>query len=123
MVTYLYNNGILFVQFKGSLKLSDILNHIKEFSEFDFFPNKALLIYDLLNCELILKPDEIKDLSLAGELSTEKYSIVRTALIVDQPKSNAFTTLYALLAKQKKTKRKVFTTKEEALRWINSFKD
>lgn len=123
MITYLYNNGILFIQFKGIIKLSDILNHIQEFSELDLSSRSALLIYDLLNCELIFTPEEIKDLSLAGELSTKKYSMVRTALVVDQPKSNAFTTLYALLAKHKRTKRKVFTTKEAALRWINSFKD
>lgn len=123
MIKYLHNNGILYIKFKGDIKLIDIINHLQEFSELDLFSKKALLVYDFLKSKFVFSPEDLIELSLIGELSTKKYSMVRVALIVDQPQPTAYTILYSQLPKNNRTKRKVFSTKEEALRWINSFKD
>ncbi|MFC2103915.1 STAS/SEC14 domain-containing protein [Bacteroidota bacterium] len=122
MITYSLKTDIFLVIFEGKITFEEIVNYLKDFSDLEDLPNDLLLLYDLSNVELNFAPAEIKMISHVADLSTQKYSSIKTAFLVDKPKMTAYSTLFSNLADEIKTQRKIFSTKEAALEWLNSKK-
>jgi len=118
MISYTFDQNILFVTFIGTIKLEDIINYLKEFDKLDFLSENLLLLYDLTNADINIAPTEIKIISQIADVSTYGYNSTRTAFLVGNPKITAYSTLFSNLAENSKTQRKIFSTKEAALKWV-----
>jgi len=118
MISYTFDQNILFVTFNGNIKLEDIINYLKEFDKLDFLSEDLLLLYDLTNADINIAPTEIKIISQIADISTYDYNSTQTAFLVENPKITAYSTLFSNLAENSKTQRKIFSTKEAALKWL-----
>lgn len=118
MISYILDQNILVISFIGKINNDDIFNYLHEFSSIADLPSNLLLLYDLLNAELEVAPSDIKKISTIADSSTKKYQSVKTAFLVNDPKLTAYSTLFTNLANPNKTQRKIFSTKEAALKWL-----
>lgn len=121
MISYtLKENGIFWVVLSESIELIDITNYLKDFKKFDFLPRDLKLFYDLRDANLKLTAEDVATISvLAGE-STMDYASIKTAFFVKEVHATAYAYLFAEQPGNTKGVRKVFSTIEAALRWLNS---
>lgn len=119
MITYSFENSIFQVQLKGDIRFKDIINYLKDFGELEHLPQDILLLYDLDRIETDFSLSEIRMISHLAELSTKKYNSVKTAIVVNDPKLTAFSSLFSESVKGKKTIRKIFSGKNTAIKWLH----
>ena len=120
MITYSYKNGIFEVKLSGKIDFEEIINYLKDFTEIENLPSDLQLLYDLENVEFGFTMAEIKMISHAAELSTKNYKSVKTAFIVNKPKVTAYSSLFSESVLDKRTTRKIFSSREAALKWLDS---
>jgi hypothetical protein len=118
MISYTFDQDILYITFTGEIKLEDIIEYLKEFDNLDSLPKNLHLLYDLVNAKLNIAPTEIKIISQIADISTHEYSSTKTAFLVDNPKVTAYSTLFSNVTTNPKTQRKIFSTKEAAIKWL-----
>lgn len=117
MISYSLDKNTLIVTFKDDIHIKDIAKFLDEFSKLDGLPDNLNLLYDLLEVKITVSHDEIKQISNIANNSTNKYKSIRTAFLVSDPKLTAYSTLFSNLA-DSKTIRKIFSTKEAAIKWL-----
>ncbi|NOQ25594.1 MAG: hypothetical protein GQ564_09570 [Bacteroidales bacterium] len=119
MITHSFDKNIYKVIYSGIVNFEEIINFLHEFSHIENLPKKLSLLYDLRDADLKVAPNELKKMSQVAEESTKKYTSVKTAFLVDDPKITAYSTLFSNQSVEKKTERKTFSTMEAALKWLN----
>ncbi|PLX20216.1 MAG: hypothetical protein C0597_04440 [Marinilabiliales bacterium] len=122
MITYSLEKGIFEVEITENVTFEEIINYLKDFSELNDLPSDILLLYDLTKINVDFSVSEIRMISHAAELSTKKYNSIKSAFVVDKPKLAAYTSLFSDSIKDKKTTRKIFSTRKAALTWLNTFR-
>jgi hypothetical protein len=118
MITSVYEDGIFKVTFKDYITLDDILDFLIDFSKIEYLRNDVLLLYDLENASIAFDPSEINIISKSAECATKKYTSIKTAFLANDPKLNAYSTLFSNHSKETKTVRKIFSTAAAALNWL-----
>lgn len=119
MITHSFDNNIYKVIYSGIVSFEEIIKFLNDFSLNKNLPKKLSLLHDLRDAKLKIAPNEIKKISQAAEESTQTYTSVKTALLVNDPKITAYSTLFSNHSVEKRTERKIFSTIEAALKWLN----
>jgi hypothetical protein len=120
MITYTFENNIINVTFSGKISIDEIRNFIEEFKVMDNLPKEVFLLYNLKDAKLEFETKDIKIISQFAEEATKNYTKVKSALVVEDPKNTAYTTLFSNRSEEKRTQRKIFSTKEAALKWLQN---
>lgn len=116
----LNESGIFYVILSGVVTAADIITYLHEFEKIDYLPPNIRLLYDLRNASINLKLRDIVAISKFSKKVTSAYQSVRTAFLVSKPNVTAYSILFSRESKSKKTSRKVFSTENAAIQWLNS---
>lgn len=119
MITHSFDKDIYKVIYSGIVSFEEIIQFLNEFSRIENLPKKLSILHDLRDADFKFAPSELKKISQAGEESTIKYSSVKIALLVNDPKITAYSTLFSNHSVEKRTQRNTFSTMEAALKWLN----
>jgi hypothetical protein len=119
MITHSFDKEIYKVIYSGIVSFDEIIKFLHEFSRIENLPKKLSLLHDLRDADLKIAPNEIKKMSQAAEESTKKYTSVKTAFLVNDPRVTAYSTLFSNHSVEKRTQRKTFSTIEAAIKWLN----
>jgi len=111
-------SGIVYVNFSGEVSLKEIEDYLDDFAKRREQTNELLILYDMRESYLEMKLDDVSTVLQMAEESTKLYEKVKSAYVVDNPQVAVFTTLFSAKADSGKTKRKVFSTKEAAVNWL-----
>ncbi len=122
MVTAIFNHqiGILETIFKDEVSIVEITDYIIATKENESYPRSLKILTDATDARVNFT---VKDLSIIvdeNSKSLEKYEFIIDAIILENPKETALALLYNRLASSKNYKFKIFSTREEASRWLES---
>ena len=120
MTSYGFINNILHVSIEGPATIYDLYDFLDEIGSLQSLPDELKVLYDLSKASLDLRLDEINILSKKAEEKTLQCKSVKTAFYVEDPKITAYTMLFSWLPENPKIKREQFSTKEAALKWLNT---
>ncbi len=120
MISYAFINDILHVSIDGPSTIYDLFDFLDELGSLQSLPEELKVFYDLTNADIDLRLDEISMLSKKAEEKTLSCKSVKTAFCVNDPKVTAYAMLFSWLPEGTKIKREQFSTKEAALKWLNS---
>lgn len=121
MITYSVDEeGIFNVVFSGPVSFLDIKNYLEEFKAIDTLPPKIRLLYDMQEGEINLAEEDLANIARLADEATVKYSSVRTAFLVSKPDVTAFTYIFSQFKKNTQSIRRVFSTRDAALNWLNA---
>lgn len=119
MIQYsITNDGILQINIKGKTSANDLRNYLNEFGNNDNLPKELLTFYNLRNADMNLNLLEIVSVAKLAKKVTSHYKSVRTAFLVNKPNVTAYSMLFIQAPSNRKSKRKVFSTKEAAINWL-----
>ena len=118
MITHSFDRNIYKVIYSGIVSFEEIINFLNEFSHIENLPKKLSLLSDLRDADFKFAPNELKKISQAAEESTKKYTSIKTAFLVTDPKITAYSTLFSNQSMEKRTQRKTFSTMDAALKWL-----
>lgn len=121
MITYEVDElGIFSVNFSGPVSFVDIKNYLAEFASLDELPLDIRLLYDMQEGEIDLAEDDLANIAKLADKATQKYHSVRTAFLVSKPDVTAFTYIFSQFKKNDRSVRRVFSTREAAINWLQS---
>ena len=123
MVTAKFNlkTNILESKFEGNVILSEIINYIKATKENDSYPRKLKILTNSREAVFNFSIEDLECIVEENYKSLEKYNLIIDAIIIDDPKNTVLSMLYLELAKTKKYKFEIFSTKEAAINWLNNY--
>jgi len=121
MITHELKENILHIKFEGNIVYEELFNLSTTFSEQLIDSNTLLLLYDLRECVLNFTVSDYAKISTMALRSTRKYKSVKAAFIVTKPRMTAMLTIYSQLSKNNHTRRKVFSTEDAAILWLQQF--
>ena len=117
---YLSDSGIFKVTFSGTVTAEDITKYLLEFESLNNLPQAFLSLYDLRDANMDLKIIDILSISKLTKKVTSSYETVRTAFLVNKPNLTAYSILFTRESSHKKSVRRVFSTEEAAIKWLNN---
>ncbi len=112
------SNSIFHVYMKGNFILNDITNYLNEFKKIESLPDNLLLLYDLREANLTFSLKELQIISNLADSTTNNYSRVKSAFLVDKPKESAYSVMFSDYQKSLMKMRKVFSSEEIAITWL-----
>lgn len=121
MRIYLYNEklNILVVKTKGTLRITDIINHYNELTNNVTFPNNLKVLIDCRGTQLNIKINEISFVNGALKNALNKYENIQEAILVDKPYETVVATLFKdYNVDLKKYSFKIFYTEDAAKSWL-----
>jgi hypothetical protein len=121
MITYTVNeSGIFCVKFSGPVSFAEIKNYLEKFKSIKTLPSEIRLLYDFLEGEIDLVEEDLGNIARLADESTVGYTSVRTAFLVNKPDATAFTYIFSQFAKNQHSIRRIFSTYDAALNWLNA---
>jgi len=118
MISYTVENAnLVHVLFKGPIRLNDIISFLNEFDKIEGLSQNLRLLYDLHEANFEFEPGDINIINTQAQEVTMKYSTVRTAFVVNDPKSTAYSILFK--SSTQRAKRELFSNKSNAIDWLN----
>lgn len=123
MITSVFDSesNILETEFKNDVDAVDILLYLQEFEVNTFYPRKLKTLVTATDADFKFTIKDLKSFNQVKNQSLKQYELVVSAIIINNPVAAALSTVYSTLANNKKYKFKVFSTREAALVWLNSF--
>lgn len=118
MINYLFEEQIYKVAFTEKVDFKEVLDFLKEFYTNKSLPDKVYVLYDLRTANFKFTLNEIRLISKLAEHSTKRYKKIKTAILVKNPKLTAYTMLFSIQSVGRKTQRKIFSTKDAAIKWL-----
>ena len=119
MITYSFNDANIFcIKFTGDITFEEIKNFLSKFKTLSNLPQKLQLLYDFIEANIKIQPDDIKAISTLADEATINYKFVKTAFMVDKPMETAFSIMFSQPQNNKNKVRKVFTTESAAVQWL-----
>ena len=118
MINYLLEEQIYIVAFTEKVDFKEVSEFIKEFYSIKSLPNELYVLYDLRTADFKFTFNEIRLISKIAENSTKRYKKIKTAILVQNPKLTAYTMLFSIQSVGRKTQRKIFSTKDAAIKWL-----
>ncbi|MCB0281555.1 MAG: STAS/SEC14 domain-containing protein [Calditrichae bacterium] len=125
MYSYSYDKEtcLLKVDFFNTMTLDDFKNYLDEFRTLSFLPKSLKILYDLSDCELSLKPPEVKVISEISEQLNADFDRIYSAYIVNKPLETALTIIFSNAVKNPNFRRRVFSTEEAARSWLKQYEN
>ncbi len=125
MIKYFYNNetGILETTIKGEITINDLVEYISALNKDQSLPKKLKILTDASKGKLS-EDAEPEDLYRIVEINNQSLRIrdfVYDAFIISESLETAMGQLYKEFSKADNYFFNVFSTKEAALKWLNSF--
>jgi len=121
MITHKLIDNILHIDFTGDITFDELEELSRNFSEHRIKGDLLLLLYDLREAKLSFNIKEYSKISDLAQSSTQKYKFVKAAFVVTSPRTTAMLTIYSQLTWSNHTQRKVFSTLDAALSWLQLF--
>lgn len=124
MITSIFNNtlNILETEFKDDISADDVLDYITDFKENKVYPRKLKKIIIATNARFNFSFKDLQKFDDGKNESIKSYETVMTAIIVANPETAAITSLYESIAASDNYKFNIFSSREAALFWLDSFK-
>ena len=121
MITYnVDSDGIFRVKFIGPTSYADIEEYLEKFKGISGLPSRISLFYDFTEGEIDLIEEDLINIARLADEVTLNFESVRTAFLVNKPDATAFTFIFSQFKKNKHSVRRVFSTHEAAMNWLNS---
>ena len=121
MISHYLKDNIIHIIFEGDTVYDELTELCKTFSNHSIKGDVLLLIYDLRNAKLILSVNDYRTVSDFAQEMTAGYKHVRAAFVATSPIMTAMLTIFAQLTWSNKTRRKVFSTIDAAIAWLQLF--
>ncbi len=121
MITHYLKDNIIHIIFEGDTIYAELTELGKTFTEHTIEGDVLLLIYDLRYTKLILSVNEYRTASDFAQEMTANYNHVRAAFVSTSPIMTAMLTIFSQLTWSNKTQRKVFSTIDAAIAWLQLF--
>jgi len=121
MITHKLIDNILHIDFTGDITFDELEELSRNFSEHRIKGDFLLLMYDLRMVNLNFTIKEYTKISNLAQNSTKNYRFVKAAFIVTSPRTTAMLTIYSQLTWSNHTQRKIFSTPDAALSWLQLF--
>ena len=121
MITYKQTDNIFHIKFDGEIVFDDIVKLSESISKEEVKSDTLLLKYDLRSSKLNFTVKEYTKISEVALSTTVKYKFVKAAFIVNSPRLTAMLTIFSQLARTNHTQRKVFSTNDAAIAWLQLF--
>ncbi len=112
-------DDILYVIPTQKIDYNGFVNFLKEFSSLKDLPKDLKILYDLRQASVHLHLNEITQLSEISERITLNINSVKTAFLIEEPKTTAYSMLYSWIPKSDHITRAYFSTQEAAIKWLN----
>ena len=122
MITYKLVDNIFHINFEGNITYDQMVDLSKNFSERRIKGDYLLLIYDLRKAIMNFSVKDYSKISRLAINSTKDYKFVKAAFVATSPRITAMLTLYSHLSLGSQTQRKVFSTPEAAMAWLELFR-
>ncbi|WP_308991489.1 hypothetical protein QLS71_005595 [Mariniflexile litorale] len=120
--TFNYESNILETEFNNDISSKDVIDYISNFKKNTAYPRKLKSIVIATDANFKFSFKDLKSFNDVKIESLKSYEIVMVAIIVSSPLTAALSTLYEAIANNKKYKFKVFSTREAAQFWLDSFR-
>lgn len=121
MIKHYLEDNIIRIELTGNITYQEIVEFSKKFSEYHIKGDILLILYDLNDAVLNFSVSEYKEFSRLANEATKGYRFVKAAFITNTPQKTAMLTIFSHLTNTTKTQRKVFSTKDAALAWLQFF--
>ena len=120
MIHSVFNDklSILETNFINYISEQDIIDYLLAFKNTPNYPRVVRTLVDTRNASFSFSYKSIKAFNKAKTESLVHYTIVASAVIINNPAKAAISTLYGLIANNKQYKYKVFSTKKAAISWL-----
>jgi len=122
MITHELKDNILHIIFEGDITYDELMELSKNFSDHKIKGDILLLIYDLRKAKLSFSVKDYTRISDLAQNSTRDYRFVKAAFVVNSPRITAMMIIFSQLTWSNHTQRKVFSTTDAALAWLELFK-
>lgn len=110
--------GILYTFFEGILQIDEVLNFVKDNNENAANPRDLKILTNALHADLAFTENDLELLNKEIENTSKLYKSVYNAFVVDSPYETALSILHGLAANNEVYQFKVFSTMEEAYKWL-----
>ena len=114
--------GILDSKFVGDVAIKEIIDYIIATKKNESYPRVLKILTDASKANMNFLPDDLVKIVEENNKSIEKYDYIIDAIVLSSPKETALSILYQELAKNKKYKFQVFSTREAAAKWLTNNK-
>ncbi|MCF6366484.1 MAG: hypothetical protein L3J35_09825 [Bacteroidales bacterium] len=121
--TFNSKSSILETIISDEVTIDEIKKYIISIAEYKNLPNILKIMTDASLGKLPenIKPEEIHKIVKVNNLPLLKRDLICHALVVSSPKETAFGHLYKDLSRRDNYYFNIFSTKEAAINWLNSF--
>ncbi len=121
MITYKQTDNIFHINLDEEVVYDEFVKLSNEIVKVEAKNDILLLKYDLRTCNLNFTVNDYKRVSNLALNTTKKYRLVKAAFVVTSPRLTAMLTIFSQLAPSNHTQRKVFSTNEAAISWLQLF--
>ncbi len=115
--------GLLSINYQGNLSIKDIIASFNEAKQNLPLPKDLLILSDFRGTETEVKYLELPKLIGPTLEAIKGHTSINNAIIADDPKTMAFSTLFRTLVKKSIINYKIFSTSEAAKRWLSNSKN
>ncbi len=122
MISHKLIDNIFHINFEGIFTYEELVELSKNFSERRIKGDYLLLIYDLRKAILNFSIKDYSKISHLALNSTKEYKFVKAAFVASSPRTTAMLTIFSHLSLGSHTQRKVFSTPEAAIAWLELFR-
>ena len=121
-ISFAEDIGLLHIRYLGDLAIDDISTSFKEAKQDYPLPDDLLVISNFLEAKTNIRYTELHKLIRPTLDVIRSHKSIYDAIITDDPKGMAFTTLFKSLIKKTNVNYKIFSTIEAAQKWLMSSK-
>ena len=122
MISYKLADNIFHIKFEGNITYEELVELSKNFSERRIKGDYLLLMYDIRKANLNFSIKENSKISHLALNSTKGYKLVKAAFVTTSPRTTAMLSIFSHLSLGSHTQRKVFSTPEAAIAWLELFR-
>ena len=115
-----HQTGILNSKFEGDVNINEIVDYVIATRENKSYPRILKILTDATTANMDFTPRDLTLIVEENYRSLEKYDFIIDAILLKSPKETALSILYQELAKTNKYIFQVFSTKEAAVKWLQS---
>jgi len=113
--------GILETSFEQNVELKEITNYIQSTKLNKSYPRVLKIMTDARDANFSISIDDLEIIMEENKKSLEQYDKIIDAIIVNTPEITAISMLYKEFEDNEKYFFNIFSTKEAAHIWLNSF--
>ena len=112
------DTGILDSRFEGEVTIEEIVDYIVATKKNKLYPRTLKILTDATQAHMNFSPGDLTKIVDENYKSLEQYDFIIDAIVIDSPRETAMSMLYQELAKTRKYKFEIFSTRESALKWL-----